>query len=69
MNALVNLSHVHLQVIDHTKHLEDKHFKKILENHNIKLLGRYVDDIINIFGNINTNKEHILTDLNKNNNI
>ena len=45
------------------QNLEDKHFDRIIKNHNIKLLARYVHDIIIIFDNTKTSEIQIL-DLN-----
>ena len=52
------LSEIYLQ------NLEDKHFDRIIKNHNIKLLAHYLDDIIIIFDKTNTNKIQILDGLN-----
>ena len=45
------------------QNLEDKYFDRMIKRHNIKLLARYVDDIIIIFDNTNTNKIQILDNL------
>ena len=46
------------------QNLEDRHFDKIRKKHNIKLLARYVEDIVTIFENTKTNEIQILEDLN-----
>ena len=47
------------------QNLEDKHFDRIIKNHNIKLLARYVHDIIIIFDNTKTSEMQTLDDPNK----
>jgi hypothetical protein len=46
------------------QNLEDRHFDKIRKKHNIKLLARYVEDIVTIFENTKTNEIQILDELN-----
>ena len=46
------------------QHVESKHFHKIIAKRKIRVLTRYVDDILLIYASITTNESHIVNDLN-----
>ena len=44
--------------------MENENFHKITRKHKIRLLARYVDDILVIYGSVTSNENDMLNDLN-----
>ena len=47
------------------QNIENEHFHNFTRKHKIRLLARYLDDILVIYDSVTSNENYILNDLNK----